>query len=377
MPHLQHHTGTEEDRAYAAVFIDYENIFYYLRQQYTNLPDLSEYALILIRKLRAYLENELRLQPIVRFAYADFERLSQAPMGSLYLMGIEIRNVLGAQHKNAADMRLCIDAMQVLYTRPDIRTFVFVAGDRDYIPVIQHIQTQARTVKTVAFRGNLSGDLLLNIGEENFIDASTLFTKEELERLEKDASYALKAEQLREEARRKQLEQRETEARLAREAAEKRTPSVTAAPSTASAASLPGTPSPTGGQTDKGERGDGAVPTDESKAVKTAAKSRKADTVAEGPTFKTCRPIESEEQRSALSTLLREYGYHAEIWLGPFNRRIADLMPQLADHQRKALVSELEEHGAIRTEQREGIPYDYRVIIVNYNHDDVRELNPG
>lgn len=373
MPHLQHQTGTEEDRAYAAVFIDYENIFYYLRQQYTNLPDLSEYALILIRKLRVYLENELRLQPIVRFAYADFERLSQAPMGSLYLMGIEIRNVLGAQHKNAADMRLCIDAMQVLYTRPDIRTFVFVAGDRDYIPVIQHIQTQARTVKTVAFRGNLSGDLLLNIGEENFIDASTLFTKEELERLEKDASYALKAEQLREEARRKQIEQRETEARLAREAAEKRTPSV----ATASSTPLPGMSAPTGGQTGEVERDDGAVPTDGSKAVKTVAKSRKTDTVAEAPTFKPCRPLDSEEQRSALSIMLREYGYHAEIWLGPFNRRIADLMPQLADHQRKDLVSELEEYGAIRTEQREGIPYDYRVIIVNYNHDDVRELNPG
>ena len=359
MPHLQHHTGTEEDRSYAALFIDYENIFYYLKQQYANLPDLSEYALILIRKLRAHLENELRYQPIVRFAYADFERLSQAPLGSLYLMGIEIRNVLGAQHKNAADMRLCIDAMQVLYTRPDIRTFVFVAGDRDYIPVIQHIQTQARTVKTVAFRGNLSGDLLLNIGEEHFIDASTLFTKEELERLEKEASYAQKAEQLRAEARLRIQEEREQAARAARAEQEPAKPATALEPAVAGAATVTG----------------GSRPLEDGKPARAATKARKAE--AEAVEFKDCQPIESETLREMLAFMLREYGYHSEIYLGPFNRRFAEFMPQFAEHERKDLMNQLEELGAVRLEWRDGIPNNYRVIIVNYNHEQVRELNPG
>ncbi len=208
MNEYNHGSESGGARGYAAIFVDFENVFYFLQNQYAALPDLTEYALELLRNLRAYLEEELNLNPILRYAYADIERLSAMPLGSLYLMGIEVRNVLGTQHKNAADMRLCIDAMQALYTRPDIGTFVFVAGDRDYIPVIQHIQTQARTVKAVAFRGNLSGDLLQNIGERNFIDALTLFDEESLKRLEQDAAYAREAERLREEARQKAQEER-------------------------------------------------------------------------------------------------------------------------------------------------------------------------
>ncbi|MCS6831139.1 MAG: NYN domain-containing protein, partial [bacterium] len=63
---------------------------------------------------------------------------------------------------------------EVLYTRPDIRTFVIVGGDRDYIPLVQHLQRQGRTVLIVTFRGNLSGDLLNLVGEKYFVDAANL-----------------------------------------------------------------------------------------------------------------------------------------------------------------------------------------------------------
>jgi hypothetical protein len=322
MQHQIQMTESGNQRGYAAIFIDFENVFYFLQNQYAALPELTEYALELLRNLRTYLEQRLSLNPIVRYAYADFERLTSMPLGSLYLMGIEVRNVLGTQHKNAADMRLCIDAMQVLYTRPDIGTFIFVAGDRDYIPVIQHIQTQARTVKTVAFRGNLSGDLLQNIGEEHFIDALTLFDVESLKRLEKDAAYAREAERLREEARQKAQEERQ----------------VQVAP-----------PPP----------------------VKPPAKP------GPQPTFKPVSPLLGEDQRQCVKLMLSEYGTHAEIWLSPFLRRLTDTLPSLADYERKNILFDLEQLGAIRVELRKGEPYDYRVILLNYNHPDVRELNPG
>ena len=81
-------------------------------------------------------------------------------------------------------MQLCIDALEVLYTRPAIGTFVLVGGDRDYIPVIQHLRRQARQVKVVGFRESVSGDLLQMLGQEHFIDARDLLPAERLQALE-------------------------------------------------------------------------------------------------------------------------------------------------------------------------------------------------
>nr|GFC79141.1 hypothetical protein [Tanacetum cinerariifolium] len=107
-------------------------------------------------------------------------------------MGVDTRNVLGTDHKNAADMQLCIDALEVLYTRPDIGTFVLVAGDRDYIPVLQHLRRQARQVKVVGFRESVSGDLLLMLGEEHYINARQLLPAERLQALEDHRNARLK-----------------------------------------------------------------------------------------------------------------------------------------------------------------------------------------
>ncbi|MDT8324318.1 MAG: NYN domain-containing protein [Bacteroidota bacterium] len=347
MPHLRPHTTSESGMDYAAILIDFENIYYYLKNEYADIPELTEFSLDMFRTLGDYLETEMDLLPIVRFAYGDFERLA-APLGSMYLMGIEIRNVLGAQHKNAADMRLCIDAMQILYTRPDIRTFVFVAGDRDYIPVIQHIQTQARTVKVVAFEGNLSGDLLQNIGRKHFIDAAMLLGTERMEKLQREAAYAREAERLREEARQRILAEKAKEA---------------AARSEKSEAEV--TPS---GTLQSPEHGKLAAT-----ASTRAQESRKEEPV----TFESTMPIEDESSRVCLEFMLRDYGSFSEIYLIPFLRKFNDVLPTLADHERKAILGTLEQYGAIRVLVRRGEPNDYRVIIVNYNHPTVRELNPG
>ncbi|RYY18388.1 MAG: NYN domain-containing protein, partial [Cytophagaceae bacterium] len=169
---------------YAAVFIDFENVYYFLKNHYLDPQDPHDYALDLVRALRDTLKRELGLDSLVLYAYADFDRLPSGPQGPLYLMGVDTRNVLGTDHKNAADMQLCIDALEVLYTRPDIGTFVLVAGDRDYIPVLQHLRRQARQVKVVGFRESVSGDLLLMLGQEHFIDARQLLPAERLQALE-------------------------------------------------------------------------------------------------------------------------------------------------------------------------------------------------
>lgn len=153
------------------MFADLENIYYYLKNN--NAHDPEGVTTELVRCTRAYLQEQYQEPCIMMVGYADFDRLDMS-LSDLYLMGMEPRTVVNTENKNSADMRLCIDALEVLYTRPDIQTFVLIAGDRDYIPLVQHLQRQAKSVLIVSFRGNLSGDLLHIVGEANFIDAATL-----------------------------------------------------------------------------------------------------------------------------------------------------------------------------------------------------------
>lgn len=169
--------------SYAAVFIDFENVYYHLRPQLVDSERTQDIALELFRSLRDYLSNEKKEQAIIQHAYADFEQLEVNAQGQLYLIGVDTHNVLGTEHKNAADMRLCIDVLETLYTRPEIETFVFVAGDRDYIPVIQHLKKHAKKVRAVAFEGNVSGDLRMNVGS-GFINAQSLLSKLSVSELE-------------------------------------------------------------------------------------------------------------------------------------------------------------------------------------------------
>ncbi|GBC90594.1 MAG: NYN domain-containing protein [Fimbriimonadales bacterium] len=159
---------------YSALFADLENIYYYLKNN--GVPNPEQVTGELIRETRNWLQREWQEPCIIMIGYADFDQLDIS-LGDLYLMGLEPRTVVSTEHKNAADMRLCIDALEVLYTRPDIQTFVLIAGDRDYIPLVQHLQRQARQVLIVSFRGNLSGDLLHIVGESNFVDAEKLVSE--------------------------------------------------------------------------------------------------------------------------------------------------------------------------------------------------------
>lgn len=156
---------------YSALFADLENIYYYLKNN--GVPNPEQVTGEIIRETRNKLYQEWQEPCIIMIGYADFDQIDMS-LGDLYLMGVEPRTVVSTEHKNAADMRLCIDVLEVLYTRPDIQTFVLIAGDRDYIPLVQHLQRQARQVLIVSFRGNLSGDLLHIVGESNFVDAEQL-----------------------------------------------------------------------------------------------------------------------------------------------------------------------------------------------------------
>ncbi|GAB3634842.1 hypothetical protein GCM10027422_04320 [Hymenobacter arcticus] len=337
---------------YAAVFIDFENVYYFLKNHYLDPQDPHDYALDLVRALRDALKRELGLDSLVLYAYADFDRLPTGPQGPLYLMGVDTRNVLGTDHKNAADMQLCIDALEVLYTRPDIGTFVLVAGDRDYIPVLQHLRRQARQVKVVGFRESVSGDLLLMLGQEHFLDARQLLPAERLQALEDHRAARL---QLAEDARRLR---------------EQGTVGVPTAAARQAAQDVAGSP---------------AGPAPSAPPVRLAPKPLNLmDQMLQEPaTFLPVRRVTLPDERRCLEFLLEQmqkFGNQhnaSEIWASPFLRRLTDVLPELPDWERRQLLTHLRDAGAVRIEKREGEPHPFSVILVNYQHPDVRELNPG
>jgi hypothetical protein len=337
---------------YAAVFIDFENVYYFLKNHYLDPQDPHDYALDLVRALRDTLKREQGLDSLVLYAYADFDKLPSGPQGPLYLMGVDTRNVLGTDHKNAADMQLCIDALEVLYTRPDIGTFVLVAGDRDYIPVLQHLRRQARQVKVVGFRESVSGDLLLMLGQEHYIDARQLLPAERLQALEDHRAARLRQGS---DLRRLREQGLPIKSAVARQAA-------------LDVAAL-------------GPANDVAAPP--AAADEPAQSQPEAAEPEPAPTFAPVHRITRSDERRCLEFLLEQGQRYAgnlgtpEIWASPFLRRLTDVLPELPDWERRQLLSHLRDAGALRLEKREGEPHAFSVIIINYQHPDVRELNPG
>ena len=342
---------------YAAVFIDFENVYYFLKNHYLDPQDPHDYALDLVRSLRDTLKRELSLDSLVLYAYADFDRLPSGPQGPLYLMGVDTRNVLGTDHKNAADMQLCIDALEVLYTRPDIGTFVLVAGDRDYIPVLQHLRRQARQVKVVGFRESVSGDLLLMLGQEHFLDARALLPPERLQALEDHRTARQQAGENR------RLREQGT---IGGPAAARLAEQVAAYPTPLSPAEAP-------------------TPLELANALAAPAQlpSTAENLPESAPTFLPIRRVMRPDERRCLEFLLEQVQRYSgkfaipEIWVSPFLRRLTDVLPELPDWERRQLLSHLRDAGAVRIEKREGEPHPFSVIIINYQHPDVWELNPS
>ena len=313
---------------YAAIFIDYENVYYFLKNHFLDPADLNDYVLDMIRNLQKTLIDK-GIDSLIMNAYADFERLGSAPQGALYLMGVNTRNVLGTAHKNAADMQLCIDTLEVMYTRPEISTFVLMAGDRDYIPVLQHLRRQGRQVLVTGFRESVSGDLLQNIGADKFIEARALVNPQRLSQLE---------------------EQRKT--KLQSTPATNGVAHVEPAPALAVAVARPVV-----------------------KVARVTAATRAAAEV----TAMTCRVTEEDERKTLalfMSTLQR-YSEKGEVWLGPFMRYLVEEQPELSDFDRREMVNRLVAKNAITIEKREGNPHPFSVVIPNYNHPDVQALYPG
>ncbi|MBN2405263.1 MAG: NYN domain-containing protein [Coriobacteriia bacterium] len=156
------------DEAHAlAVLIDFENLALGLerpnggrgRAKSQKSPEQVQVKLILERLLE-------KGKVIVKRAYADWGRFS-AYRETMHDSGIQMMEIpeRGMTGKNHADIQLCVDAMDLCWSKEHIDTFVIVSGDSDFTPLVSKLKENNKTVIGLGTKDSTS-DLLASSCDE-------------------------------------------------------------------------------------------------------------------------------------------------------------------------------------------------------------------
>ena len=145
-----------------AVFVDFENVALGLKGRADTVFDMH-------RVLQRLLETGMVL---VKRAYADWSRFGSYTR-AFHELGIELVEIprRGESGKNSADMRLCVDAMDLCYAKEHIDTFVIVSGDSDFSPLVSKLRENGKRVIGLGVRGSTSNLLVLSCDEFIFYEA--------------------------------------------------------------------------------------------------------------------------------------------------------------------------------------------------------------
>jgi uncharacterized LabA/DUF88 family protein len=138
----------DETEPRIAVFLDYENLAIGARENLGSPFDFAPVADALAERGRV----------IARRAYADWSYFdSDRRMLTRHQVElIDIPQKMGGSRKNAADIKMAIDAIELALDRSYIGTFVICTGDSDLSPLVQKLRELDRDVIGVGVRGSTS-----------------------------------------------------------------------------------------------------------------------------------------------------------------------------------------------------------------------------
>ncbi len=142
-----------------AVLVDFENMVYGLAHRH-GAEHLAE--VLCLPTLWATCRE--MVHPAVRRAYGDWRvrDLNQFQV-ELYRSGFELVQVLGrltpGSRKNATDIRLAVDAVELVLREQHLRRFVIVSGDRDMVEVVRCLHKHGREVVAIAPDWSASAEL--------------------------------------------------------------------------------------------------------------------------------------------------------------------------------------------------------------------------
>ncbi len=134
-PRMKSHRTGEGERI-LAVFIDFENV----GLGFGNRRDRFSIEKVLERLVE-------KGKIVAKKAYADWSRFGQYA-GSLHAAAVELVEIPKRTQtgKNSADIRMCVDAMDLAYSKDHIDTFVIVSGDSDFSPLVSKLKELGKHV---------------------------------------------------------------------------------------------------------------------------------------------------------------------------------------------------------------------------------------
>ena len=136
-----------DEEARIALFIDHENLVIGAREIGRGF-DIGPIMDALAERGRV----------VARRAYADWT-LFAGDRRTLVEHNCELIDIpqrTGAVRKNAADIKLAVDAMELAYERGFVSTFVIASGDSDFTPLVAALRALNRRVIGIGVKGSTS-----------------------------------------------------------------------------------------------------------------------------------------------------------------------------------------------------------------------------
>jgi uncharacterized protein (TIGR00288 family) len=139
-----------------AVFIDFENLALGFKGKKDKRFDIQKVLERLVEKGKIVVKKAYADWT----GYADYKRaLHEA---AIELIDIPKRSMTG---KNSADIRLCVDSIDLCYSKEHIETFVIVSGDSDFSPLVSKLKENGKRVIGLGMKES-SSNLLINNCDE-------------------------------------------------------------------------------------------------------------------------------------------------------------------------------------------------------------------
>ncbi len=138
----------------AALLIDFDNVTMGMRS------DLS-------KELKTLLNSDvIKGKVTVQRAYADWRRYPQyiVPLSEASI-DLIFAPAYGSSKKNATDIRMAIDGMELVFTRPEIGTFILLTGDSDFSSLVLKLKEYGKYVIGVGIQESSSDILVQNCDE--------------------------------------------------------------------------------------------------------------------------------------------------------------------------------------------------------------------
>ena len=138
----------------AALLIDFDNVTMGMRS------DLSKELKNLLRS------DIIKGKVTVQRAYADWRRYPQyiVPLSEASI-DLIFAPAYGSSKKNATDIRMAIDGMELVFTRPEIGTYILLTGDSDFSSLVLKLKEYGKYVIGVGIQESSSDILVQNCDE--------------------------------------------------------------------------------------------------------------------------------------------------------------------------------------------------------------------